>query len=455
MCFGHTLRQRQPMPFADIPSGGPPRRLDSWKEIAEYLHRDIRTATRWESQGLPLHRIAGGKGRSVFAFTDEIDAWMTSHPAEPQADVILQPAPATAPEASPRLRTRTISLAGALVVIGVGALVMSSGSGPPVNRLRPEITGTASHVAITDASGVSRVIHQFAPGAVPDHSGRRVQLEDLDADGALEILTDVSHYIDRGGRMSGSGELLDLSTAGDVRWRFAFSDVMAFGEREVSGPWAITDWQTESNVPLKRIAVAAHEQQWWASLVTVLGHTGRPLGATFVNPGWIESVLWLSSDRLAIAGFNNLRKASMFAMLDTNHVNGQAPGTAGTEYACVTCSSTPPVFYATFARSELNLVAAAGFIRTGLSTVGDRLVVETIEFDRALGAATGIYEFDRDHRLLTARYSDSYWDEHVRLEREGRLLHSREKCPERDGPAAIHVWDATRGWVRTAPLRER
>ena len=348
-----------------------------------------------------------------------------------------------------------MSLAYALVVIGIGAVVMSSGPGTPVYPLTPKITGTASHVAITDASGVSRVIHQFAPGAVPDHSGRRVQLEDIDADGALEILTDVSYYADRDGRVSGSGELLNLSTAGDVRWRFAFSDVMAFGKREVSGPWAITDWQAESDVSLKRIAIAAHEHQWWASLVTVLGHTGRPLGAAFVNPGWIESVLWRSSDRLAIAGFNNLRKASMFAMLDANQLSGQAPGTAGTEYACVTCSSRAPIFYATFARSELNLVAAGGFIRTRLSTVGDHLVVETVEFDRDLGAATGIYEFDRDQRLLTAKYSDSYWDEHVRLEREGRLTHSREKCPERDGPAAIHVWDAARGWVRTAPLGGR
>ena len=40
----------------------PPSRgsnLDSWKEIAAYLRRDIRTVQRWEKQeGLPVHRPA-------------------------------------------------------------------------------------------------------------------------------------------------------------------------------------------------------------------------------------------------------------------------------------------------------------------------------------------------------------------------------------------------------------
>jgi Tol biopolymer transport system component len=58
--------------------GDPKRRLDSWKEIADYLRRDVRTVIRWEKQRqLPVHRIPGGKRHTVFAFTDEIDAWMT------------------------------------------------------------------------------------------------------------------------------------------------------------------------------------------------------------------------------------------------------------------------------------------------------------------------------------------------------------------------------------------
>ncbi len=61
------------------PDSVPPRadtRLDSWKEIASYLNRDIRTVQRWEKQeGLPVHRHVHGKQGSVYAFKAELDTW--------------------------------------------------------------------------------------------------------------------------------------------------------------------------------------------------------------------------------------------------------------------------------------------------------------------------------------------------------------------------------------------
>src|SRR5436853_3888283 len=53
------------------------KRLDSWKEIADYLGRDVRTAMRWErSLGLPVHRVPGGLRGGVFALVEEIDSWL-------------------------------------------------------------------------------------------------------------------------------------------------------------------------------------------------------------------------------------------------------------------------------------------------------------------------------------------------------------------------------------------
>lgn len=52
--------------------------LGSWKEIADYLGgKDVTTVIRWEKdRGLPVHRIPGGKRPRVFAYADEIDAWL-------------------------------------------------------------------------------------------------------------------------------------------------------------------------------------------------------------------------------------------------------------------------------------------------------------------------------------------------------------------------------------------
>jgi TolB-like protein/Tfp pilus assembly protein PilF len=52
------------------------KRLDSWKEIATYLGRDVRTIQRWETRDdLPVHRLQHSKIGSVFAYTGELDAW--------------------------------------------------------------------------------------------------------------------------------------------------------------------------------------------------------------------------------------------------------------------------------------------------------------------------------------------------------------------------------------------
>jgi TolB-like protein/Flp pilus assembly protein TadD len=51
-------------------------RLDSWKEIAAYLKREVRTAQRWEkNEGLPVHRLHHEKLGSVYAYKSELDAW--------------------------------------------------------------------------------------------------------------------------------------------------------------------------------------------------------------------------------------------------------------------------------------------------------------------------------------------------------------------------------------------
>ena len=51
-------------------------RLDSWKEIAVYLKRDVATVRRWEKrESLPVHRHLHEKLGSVFAYASELEAW--------------------------------------------------------------------------------------------------------------------------------------------------------------------------------------------------------------------------------------------------------------------------------------------------------------------------------------------------------------------------------------------
>jgi len=108
------------IPHPEKPSG---KRLDSWKEIAAYLSRDVTTVQRWEKrEGMPVHRHLHDKRGSVYALTKELDGWIQSRrsrvddPAlEPETE-ILQPLPVI-PITIPARQTRLWLALAAVVCI--------------------------------------------------------------------------------------------------------------------------------------------------------------------------------------------------------------------------------------------------------------------------------------------------------------------------------------------------
>src|SRR5215813_2993592 len=60
-------------------SGNPADRLDSWKEIASFLRRDVRTVQRWEKkEGLPVYRHLHDKLGSIYAYRNELTDWFNA-----------------------------------------------------------------------------------------------------------------------------------------------------------------------------------------------------------------------------------------------------------------------------------------------------------------------------------------------------------------------------------------
>ena len=70
---------REPSPDTPLSEKSPEDRLDSWKEIAAYLGRDVTTVQRWEKrERMPVHRHLHDKRGSVYALAPELDAWLAS-----------------------------------------------------------------------------------------------------------------------------------------------------------------------------------------------------------------------------------------------------------------------------------------------------------------------------------------------------------------------------------------
>src|SRR5215831_20149916 len=51
--------------------------LSGWKEIADHLHLNVRTAQRWEKLGLPVRRPYESTCSPVIADSEELDQWAT------------------------------------------------------------------------------------------------------------------------------------------------------------------------------------------------------------------------------------------------------------------------------------------------------------------------------------------------------------------------------------------
>src|ERR1700734_4193686 len=111
------LRTDQESAMGEPSVGAPPSerpvedRLDSWKEIAVYLNRDVTTVQRWEKrEGMPVHRHVHEKRGSVYALTEELDAWIQSRRLradEAEATPSVEPAVALPPQTNTGDRVRT------------------------------------------------------------------------------------------------------------------------------------------------------------------------------------------------------------------------------------------------------------------------------------------------------------------------------------------------------------
>lgn len=198
------------------PEGDPAparRPLTSWKEIAGYLARGVRTVQEWEkTEGLPVHRHRHRRQSSVYAYPDELDAWWRQH-----AESVAAAAP-DAPAVPPRaggLRRRWAALVVAAILVAV-ALVAGSrvarqppdGAGFPVVSLDGK-AGSALHGGHTgdlNGDGVDDVIvsgyaaneaYVLFGGALPPGGG---------------TFPDAANVVLRGGT---SSSLLLVTQAGD------------------------------------------------------------------------------------------------------------------------------------------------------------------------------------------------------------------------------------------------
>lgn len=142
---------RDPSPVSSSALSEQPRetRLDSWKEIATYVKRDVSTVQRWEKrEGMPVHRHVHDKRGSVYALSSELDAWLQSRKLsleeedqEQRAETPLEAEGELGPRKTPR--TPLWLVLGGVALLAVLAVAYITTGSRVQGAIRPEIKSLA------------------------------------------------------------------------------------------------------------------------------------------------------------------------------------------------------------------------------------------------------------------------------------------------------------------------
>jgi hypothetical protein len=450
------------------------RRLNSWKEIARYLERDLRTVIRWEhDRGLPVHRVPGEGRAPVFAYADEIDRWLNherGRGVEGEADRRPGDEPsenAGQMRAGPPPEAPRSFLASPRGAVWLGLVVLGAATAVLVGVLRPARRAEPVTVAFEgqklvawDSDGrrlwsddLGMPLVRDAPGLSP----RLTRIADIDSDGAREVLVSVpfappmSHV---------AHQLRCYSAEGRLLWTTQLDDELRFRAGRYGGPWQSTaPAGAGSEIAVyrvdgrTRIAWAQNHHTWWPSVLSVLDGSGRRV-ARFVHSGVINAVATQErgGTTLVLAGgVSNSRAAAFVAALDGRDPSGSGPEEPGSPFECLDCPPGRPLRYFTLAPSEM--VEAAGFpynqtMKIVVSPDGFEAWTTELDPERAL---RDVSRFTPGLVLRHASWDSAYDRRHQELEKAGRLGHPLGRCPERGRPPRVREWTPQGGWRDVAP----
>jgi TolB-like protein len=184
-------------------------RLESWKRIAVYLKRDVRTVQRWEeANGLPIHRHQRAQRPIPYAYTKELDAWWTRHPDHVEV-------------AAPKSRRRLLIIATAASLVAlIGALVLFGISG---HGASPPAKSVAVRAFVDLSEGMAN--EEFADGMTEEVisrlnkiSGLRVQVVATGSSQSLRVAWLLDGSVRRSGERVRVVARLVSAKTNDVVW---------------------------------------------------------------------------------------------------------------------------------------------------------------------------------------------------------------------------------------------
>jgi hypothetical protein len=394
-----TVAQMQPTEAA--------KELTSWKEIADHLGVNVRTAQRWEQEkSLPVKRASGERGR-VMAIPEELDSWKTANLTSQSVWSNVH-----------FLRGYGIAASGALLIVSgvaLGVWLRSHGGGPPA-RLRVE----DKEIIVADAEGRERWRYAFAEPITPDSPRTASWFGHLEPSKNMDTL-----FVLHPARLANT-KLLCFTERGKLRWEFSAGKPVSDGRVQYPAVYFINSFKVlpASKESAQKIVLSANHGWSYPDQVAVLEPTGK-LAGEYWHSGHLSAmeIAPLSSAgslTVALAGVDNGRRQATVVFLDPNNVHGASMEDddaynlrgfgAGTETSIVW-----------FERSCVNEASQNFNYATEVTSVPGGLQVVVMESPE--NGAYVIYVLDKDLNVTYVEVSSGFKALHRRLEEAGRLKH--------------------------------
>lgn len=340
-------------------------KLDSWKEIATYLNRDIRTCTRWEKKyGLPVRRNRKISKSGVIAYKSELDRWIagsfvatSKEGARRSALLALQ-------------RTHILLISFLVLFLGSFLVFFARTRSLPANFRLEE-----SKLVITSRSG--KILWAYDTGISPLASERlyreRFQrknmpanydryalpilaIKDINGNGRPETLFVPQKEISKGPDL-----LLCFDHQGKQLWRNQTGREIQFGKRIFSADFTIDGFDLsdlDNNGDLEVICISHAILEWPARLV-VYKASGEQIGE-YWNSGQFADLLCvdLNGDgkkKIIASGVNNEYARGFLVVLDPNNMKGASPQSKE-EYICNELMRGTEIKYILLPRTDIDIL---------------------------------------------------------------------------------------------------
>jgi hypothetical protein len=435
--------------------------LDSWKEIAQFLERDVKTCQRWEKErGLPVHRFNGAKKSRVFANEEELIQWRQKNYSN---NSLEEKSSLPSKKHKTKYLLFAMPLAAILLYVFVhydlysfiipyatphNSIIESNPADYHINGSTLIIINKNGKELWSFDTRIEKLIEEKEYKAQEMRARNESRavfsyfiIKDINQDGRAEVL-----FSPKTTDQYGEWDLFCFDYKGKKLWEIKAGGKHIFGPSDYSSDYRVIGMTTVDffgDGKLEIVVNAAHMDDFPSQLL-VLSAEGRLIGE-YWNAGRFTDVAFEdidddgTKDILAVGTNNEYEKACLI-VLDPRNMHGFSPQLKA-KYQCAEFPPGTEKFYILFPRTDVDKITSPP--RDAMDRIiilQDHIIKATPQFSRI------DYEFDYELGIVNIVRHYAFDFEYDKLRQEGRITGVLNDDYDERLKAGLQYWNG-REWV--------